>query len=152
MATLKCASAAGSGPYNSTSTRNFTGSRLERSCVRLPQSTEALPRCGLTPDLDDVDFLYPVTRDCTVWGAHCSSAAGGCDASILGDSREDAMARWEARASDTPAPAGISPTYRKDIGPTVRELRRLCQGEPSRQANALEAMLAAVPLAPSTSA
>lgn len=110
-----------------------------------PTVPKPCPFCGLTPDLDDVDFLHPLNRERTLWGAHCAEAAGGCGASMLGDSREDALARWEARAVDTPAPAGISPTYRRDLERAVLELRRLSQGQPSRSADALEAMLAAAP-------
>lgn len=114
-----------------------------------PKVPKPCPFCGLTPDLDDVDFLHPVNRERTLWGAHCAAPAGGCDASTLGDSREDALARWEARAADTPAPAGISPPYRKDLERAVLELRRLSQGEPCRSADAIEAMLAAAPVATS---
>lgn len=113
-----------------------------------PKVPKPCPFCGLTPDLEDVDFIHPVTRNHSVWGAHCTVAAGGCDASILGDSREDVLERWEARAADRPAPVGISATYRKDIAAAIRELRRLSGGEHSRHANALEAMLAAAPATP----
>jgi hypothetical protein len=112
-----------------------------------PKVPKRCPFCGLTPDLDDVDFLHPENRVRTVWGAHCSGAAGGCDASTLGDSREDAMRRWEERAFDTPAPPGISAAYRRDIERAVLELRHLSAGEPSRSADALEAMLAEAPVA-----
>ena len=55
------------------------------------------PFCGFNPDVSDPDAVYPITRDKTVWGAHCYEAGGGCGAETLGDSADDAIAKWNRR-------------------------------------------------------
>jgi hypothetical protein len=49
--------------------------------------------------MDDPDFLYPLTTSRSVWGAHCTAPSGGCDASVLGESRDDALLHWNNRAA-----------------------------------------------------
>lgn len=58
------------------------------------------PFCGFQPSLDDPDFIYPLVVDRTLWGAHCPTPAGGCSASVLGDSIESALAHWNRRPGD----------------------------------------------------
>jgi hypothetical protein len=48
--------------------------------------------------MDDPDFLYPLTTSRSIWGAHCTAPSGGCDASVLGESRTAALERWNRRA------------------------------------------------------
>ena len=59
------------------------------------------PFCGFTPDIEDPDSVYPVVRDKSVWRAHCPSPAGGCSASILADSRGEAIEAWNRRSPVT---------------------------------------------------
>lgn len=82
------------------------------------------PFCGKQPDLSDDDTLYPtghfwVNDDLgrhyfgydhpklkpdpsqMVWGVHCVEIAGGCGAEITGDSRDEAIAKWERRVNLT---------------------------------------------------
>jgi hypothetical protein len=56
------------------------------------------PFCGFHPEINDPDFLYPVTVERDLWGAHCPQPSGGCTASVLGDSRETALANWNRRS------------------------------------------------------
>jgi len=57
------------------------------------------PFCGF--DLDAFEYfddtIYPKGRDRTVWSVNCAHFAGGCDASVLGDSEQDAINNWNKR-------------------------------------------------------
>ena len=55
------------------------------------------PFCGFRPRITDDDFVYPVVRDKTVWGAHCHESGGGCGASVLADTKENAITKWNQR-------------------------------------------------------
>lgn len=55
------------------------------------------PFCELRPEYEDRDFCYPATRDNNLWGAHCSESSGGCSASVLGSTKEDAIKQWNSR-------------------------------------------------------
>lgn len=71
--------------------------------------TEILPCpfCGDTPKLEDPDFVYPATRPeynndkgeffYPLWQATCCREGTGCGAIMLGDSKEDAIKRWNTR-------------------------------------------------------
>lgn len=58
------------------------------------------PFCGFDLNtLDDFDDnIHPIDRERTVWIVNCSSIAGGCDASVLGDSEQDAINNWNTRS------------------------------------------------------
>ena len=77
------------------------------------------PFCGMEVDLEDHDTLYPsgtgwlfdeelqmrtyhrptqVPNEQWCWGMHCSTCAGGCGAEIHGDSKAEALAKWNRRA------------------------------------------------------
>jgi len=43
------------------------------------------------------DTIYPVTKDYSVWNLICSALDGGCDAEILGRSREECFEKWNRR-------------------------------------------------------
>jgi hypothetical protein len=65
------------------------------------------PFCGFIPDVQDDDCIYPVrnyiidpnSSDLTdrVWTLVCYVSGGGCDASVLGDFREDVIRKWNTR-------------------------------------------------------
>ena len=56
------------------------------------------PFCGFTPNIaEDHDVLYPIDRTLEIWNLVCPSTSGGCDASILGDSSEDVIKKWNTR-------------------------------------------------------
>lgn len=58
----------------------------------------ACPFCGHTPRPDNfIDSIYPVSREDSLWRVACLYSEGGCTASVLGSSREDAIARWNKR-------------------------------------------------------
>lgn len=78
------------------------------------------PFCGKPADMDDPDTLYPTGtgwRDDDAvglrsyhrmtevpygqwcWGMHCPTPAGGCGAEVTGDSRDEAIAKWNRRAN-----------------------------------------------------
>ncbi len=44
-----------------------------------------------------IDTLYPIDQAKTVWGLHCADGIGGCTASVLGWSPEEAIANWNRR-------------------------------------------------------
>lgn len=56
------------------------------------------PFCGFIPSIDDPDFCHLVGRT-TLWQAGCIESAGGCTAKVLGDTKEEAIANWNKRAS-----------------------------------------------------
>ncbi len=57
------------------------------------------PFCGHQPREDNLmDSVYPLDRTTTLWRAGCVDTEGGCGASVLGTSREEVIARWNARA------------------------------------------------------
>ena len=68
------------------------------------------PFCGDIPDINDPDVLYPVggeinmefdpiTREViyTLYQLHCNKGGVGCGASMLGDTKEDCINRWNNR-------------------------------------------------------
>ena len=55
------------------------------------------PFCGFQPDLDDPDTVYPLNREKTTWQVGCSTIAGGCDANVLGGTKESAIKAWNKR-------------------------------------------------------
>ncbi len=76
------------------------------------------PFCGKAVDLEDHDTLYPsgtgwkdqgdlrtyhshreVPKEQWCWGMHCTECSGGCGAKITGDSRQEALAKWNKRAN-----------------------------------------------------
>lgn len=78
------------------------------------------PFCGMAVDLEDHDTLYPsgcgwkfddglqmrtyhnfreVPKEQWCYGMHCPTCAGGCGAEIHGDSREEALEKWNKRAN-----------------------------------------------------
>ena len=86
----------------------------------------ACPFCGKHADMDDPDTLHPtgtgwaddidafrvyvsyrkVPQDQWCWGVHCPTSAGGCGAEITGDSRDEAIAKWNRRANALDQPPG----------------------------------------------
>jgi hypothetical protein len=61
---------------------------------------KACPFCGFVVSFDDyIDAVHPIrvrgARE--IWQAGCLTIAGGCDASVLGDSKEDAIKNWNRR-------------------------------------------------------
>ena len=55
------------------------------------------PFCGQVIDETDRDFCYPSDREYTSWIAGCMESAGGCGAEVLGESKEDAIKKWNNR-------------------------------------------------------
>ena len=85
------------------------------------QELKPCPFCGKCPDVSDGDTLYPTGMawkdedqgeyrsyhtlalhevPSSQWchGMHCVEVAGGCGAQVAGDSRQEAIDRWNARA------------------------------------------------------
>lgn len=67
------------------------------------------PFCSFEPDINDPDCIYPVRSDIpyldenekiiyTIWNINCYESGGGCSCSILGDSRQDCIDKWNKRA------------------------------------------------------
>lgn len=76
------------------------------------------PFCGHTIDLDDPDTIYPngtgwedhddiglrsyyprreVPKEQWCYSVHCSTNSGGCGAELSGDSRTEAIEKWNKR-------------------------------------------------------
>jgi Restriction alleviation protein Lar len=74
------------------------------------------PFCGLQPDLEDHDTIYPngtgwytvnghrgykwakeVPQDQWCYSVHCVTTAGGCGAEVSGDSKQEAIDKWNKR-------------------------------------------------------
>lgn len=73
----------------------------------MTEEAKPCPFCGMPVDFEDEDTLFvllppPRTRwvvpkEQWCWGMHCPTPAGGCGAMITGDSREEALAKWNTR-------------------------------------------------------
>ena len=64
------------------------------------QRIKPCPFCGHDLNTqDELDTIYPVGHsfDTPVYQIVCQTSSGGCDASILGDSKEDCIRRWNRR-------------------------------------------------------
>lgn len=71
------------------------------------------PHCGHTPHMDNLrDSLHQVGRYSTdgcgkivepLWTFTCLDNEGGCNASVLGDSAEDCIKKWNTRTKDVSA-------------------------------------------------
>ena len=78
------------------------------------------PFCGMNADLDGEDTIYPtgtgwwfneelqirtyhraleVPKEQWCWGMHCPETYGGCGARIHGDSKDEALAKWNTRSN-----------------------------------------------------
>lgn len=62
------------------------------------------PFCGHQPEEGNLyDSVHRINREGTLWTAGCVDNEGGCNASVLGDSRADAIDRWNARTASIDA-------------------------------------------------
>ena len=52
------------------------------------------PFCGCKVDVDDLDAVYPVNRERTLWQAGHYT----CSASVLGETLLEAIANWNKRS------------------------------------------------------
>lgn len=90
--------------------------------------TKHCPFCGLLLDYDDDDCIYPINRERTIYNLVCYEIGGGCGASVLGTSREDAIRRWETRAT-TPhigcKPFDSTEHHSHDTENEIEQARRL---------------------------
>ena len=87
------------------------------------------PFCGMNADLDGEDTIYPtgtgwrfneelqirtyhraleVPKEQWCWGMHCPETYGGCGASIHGDSKDEALAKWNTRSNAKVSGAGTA--------------------------------------------
>ena len=67
--------------------------------MRLPK-IKSCPFCGHDLNTqDELDTIYPVGHNLSmpVYQIVCQESSGGCDASILGESKEDCIRRWNRR-------------------------------------------------------
>lgn len=62
---------------------------------------KACPFCGHQPDEENlIDSIHPLNREHTLWTAGCVDNEGGCNASVLGATREHAILLWNTRVGD----------------------------------------------------
>lgn len=67
------------------------------------------PFCGFIPDRNDADCIYPASKPeydsqhdrliYKIWQIVCYETGGGCSATILGDSPDDVINKWNTRTS-----------------------------------------------------
>lgn len=57
------------------------------------------PFCGFRPDPDEADCIYKVYPWSRVYVLNCYESHGGCSASVLGDSIEEVVKRWNTRSN-----------------------------------------------------
>lgn len=69
------------------------------------QDVKDCPFCGHTIVKDDPDSLYPLIKkqqDGTLrpyaFNLVCAVPSGGCDASMMGDSEDDCLEKWNRRS------------------------------------------------------
>lgn len=55
------------------------------------------PFCGFKPNYQDADCVYPVNRERTLYNVVCYETGGGCGASVLGWTEDEAVERWNRR-------------------------------------------------------
>lgn len=58
---------------------------------------KSCPFCGFKLDPDADDCIYPVNREKTLYNVVCYETGGGCGASVLGWTAEEAICRWNKR-------------------------------------------------------
>ena len=56
------------------------------------------PFCGFHPNANDDDCIYPVGRT-KLMQIVCYESGGGCGASVLGDSVDEVIRKWNRRVS-----------------------------------------------------
>jgi len=59
------------------------------------------PFCGHDLNQQDLwhETVYPIDKQKTIWSVNCAEETGGCSASILGSSGDDAINNWNKRVS-----------------------------------------------------
>jgi hypothetical protein len=82
---------------------------MKMQTVELSVDLKSCPFCGFNLDVNDEDCIYPVGRpmydletDKPMWRVYnivCYETGGGCGASVLGDSPEDCIDRWNSRVT-----------------------------------------------------
>jgi len=56
------------------------------------------PFCGQDLNGQDImDTVYPTDRERTSWQVVCQTLAGGCGATVYGETEEEAMDNWNRR-------------------------------------------------------
>lgn len=72
----------------------------------MTEQVKPCPFCGVRPILNDPDFIYPQGRPYKqgdtlkqLWSANCDETIGGCGCMVLADSKEEALFKWNTRAS-----------------------------------------------------
>lgn len=58
------------------------------------------PFCGHQPDEENmIDSTHPINHEGTLWTTGCLENEGGCNASMLAGSRQEAINKWNTRAA-----------------------------------------------------
>lgn len=65
----------------------------------MKEELKPCPFCGFKPDRGDADFVYPVTRDKSLYEAVCYESGGGCSSHVIGWSAEEAIRKWNRRTA-----------------------------------------------------
>ena len=83
----------------------------------MPDKMKPCPFCGKEVDLEDNDTLYPngtgweirpngkrsyhsfrdVPKEQWCWSMHCPTTSGGCGVKMSGDSKQEAIDKWNKR-------------------------------------------------------
>lgn len=77
----------------------------------MTEKLEPCPFCGLTPDLEDDDVCYPLDKKHSIWTCGCPESSGGCGAEVVGNSKEDAIKKWNTRVEPNESNRILNQTY-----------------------------------------
>lgn len=55
------------------------------------------PFCNTSPEANNLSTVHPINREKTFWVFNCLEEIGGCGASMIGDSKKDAIDKWNTR-------------------------------------------------------
>lgn len=73
---------------------------LRRNIKQQPNgyTLKSCPFCGHQPFEDNlIDSIHPIDREYTLWTAGCVDNEGGCNASSLGGTMQEAIDNWNKR-------------------------------------------------------
>ena len=80
------------------------------------------PFCGFSPNINDDDCIYPMRSDSsfkTIYSINCYETGGGCGTSILGNTQEECIEKWNNRSDKI----DIYISGRKSLNDLVNEIK-----------------------------
>lgn len=74
-----------------------------------------------------VDLVYPINLDRTIYSVNCPEHAGGCNASMIAGTREEAIAAWNKRVLFTRPHGNIADLSKDEMFHAYMELNQTTQ-------------------------